>query len=633
MVNKAKAPAESVTRGLTLLEGGKAEEALALLGPLQQRFPNDARLLRVVAGALERVGRYADLQDVLETLVDLETEPEVRFFLAATYARNGYPLKALDVLEKVVGKHPEHPRSQAMKATVENTRASFSQVLTHLPEDERRDVLRQREHLQFLLERERWADARRAGRKLLDRWPEDVPTLNLVAQVELMEGNAPQALELAEATLLLQRDNVYALGAAIRALCLMARFSEAKAHVPSLVEAPIADARSIFEKARALVMVGEYEPVPALVEQLLAQDNAEPGDRAAVLAWGGVARAAAGDDDGARDFLRQAAQINRTSRLIVENLVDLNNPIGSRDGPFPLPFEDWVGQRYVKLHGGALDRFARLSQGKRKREEAVALLRAHPYLESLLPTLLERADPLGRRLARDMAMNVESPACVEALHHYIGGQGGTDADRWAVVEWLREKGHLTEARVHFWWKGTWRDMSVVGLKLRDDAEVKHRKEVAVLLEQARHAYEAARYEEAEGLLLQARGKEATAGDIQLDLATVYMAQGRFEEAGQILVGFESGRAIALRIDLLAALGHAQDALGLIVPAMSREWQRTDFARFCDASVRVQAANGNEEATASIQGARRLAVPDDAVIPWPVRLPQPHPQAQPVAEDG
>jgi hypothetical protein len=81
--------------------------------------------------------------------------------------------------------------------------------------------------------------------------------------------------------------------------------------------------------------------------------------------------------------------------------------------------------------------------------------------------------------------------------------------------------------------------------------------------------------------------------------------------------------MALRLDLLTATGHADEALGMVVPAMQRDFQRTDFARFCDAAVRAQQVVGqSEDATASIRAARRLAVADDAVIPWAARVPAP-----------
>ncbi|MHB2017863.1 MAG: tetratricopeptide repeat protein [Candidatus Xenobia bacterium] len=603
-------------QALDALDAGRAAETLPELERMHTEQPDDEHVLRALSRAYYEVGRLRECQQILETLTEQVSDAEIRFFLAGIYLKNGWVARGLDLYEKLYQKAPDDARAARVPDYVAEVQRMLEPMFPDMPGGERRELFRLREDMRYHLEREDLREARRSAQRLLNRWPQDVPALNFLAQIEVLEGHAEAARYLVERALDRDPDNVFSLATRLRARLMLGEKPAGEALKAAIPQ----EARALYEKARAMAWLGDAEGLVSVLDGAETLGSELAADEVADMqAWAGVAMRWLGHDEKAEQFLREALKLVPAHSLATQNLEDLQRSVGDQEGPFAVSFAEWLGRDTVKRHQARMDRILKLPQGKHRREECRSLIEAVPRLVPLLDTLLQRSDALARRFALVLGMNLEAPPVLEAMGAFSLSQAGPDSLRWDVVSWLRENGHLPD-RVRVWRQGQWRELDVLGIRLREDVPPRHKQQVLQLLDTALEAWQSERLEAAEETLLTAQEREPQAADITLDLATVRLAQGRLDEVEKMLARFskENLRALILRIELLAARGQMEDALQLVTRGFSADWQRTDFARFCDTALRLNAALGNEDASETFWKVRRLAALDEERIPWSLR---------------
>ncbi|HEY4001854.1 MAG TPA: tetratricopeptide repeat protein [Candidatus Xenobia bacterium] len=595
----------------TLLDT-QPDEAVRRLEALRQKSPNQVDVLRLLVVAYRNLDRPAQLRDALEALLVVEPAEAHRQLLGLISIQQGYPFRGLELLGLKPGQPspPQLPPAPLLEAR-ETLLKDFP---PDMPVDEAWALRRGQEMVRMAVDRDDLREALRQARQVLERWPHDDWTLSTGAQLALQQDQCEDALALATRALEVDANSLHGLQVAVRALCMQGNVEAAKSYAERLQGLPNTSPGVVFEKLRALSFVADDAGVVTTLESFDLATITSDDDAAGILAWAGIAAAFLGQEDAARQFLNAARKRHPGWSLAADNLADLERPPAERHGPFALRLEDWLGSRFVKTQTALIGRTLQADSEHRREEAATALEKAHPPLIKLLPVLLFRSDPAARRLALEVA---RAGRLWALLLEFAQGQAGEDALRWSVVRWLQDAKVLEQPSVHMYMKGEWRDIRLMAFELRPDPHVEHRQGVALLIDTALEAYRKERYGEAEALIRQALVKESSSLELQLDLVTILIKQGRLDEAEAMVLVMprEHGRGLALLIEIRLAQGRLDEAAAMVVPNLSRPWLRTDFARFCDASMRLNVALGRPEENTSVQEARRWAIPDDSEVAW------------------
>ena len=192
--------------------------------------------------------------------------------------------------------------------------------------------------LRWHLERSHFAQAQRLAEALLRCHPDATPILNNLSQIDSLRGRNQEALTLIERILVLDPDNLHANANAIRALVLSGRVIEARARVERLMALPNTLLDAYVKKAEALSYLGEDEQVLALFAEAEAKGRSD-GYLYHLAACAALGR---GQDAEAAVLWRQALRSSPDLQSAAENLTDLNQPPGERQGPWPFPIGQWV---------------------------------------------------------------------------------------------------------------------------------------------------------------------------------------------------------------------------------------------------------------------------------------------------
>ncbi len=116
---------------------------------------------------------------------------------------------------------------------------------------------------------------------------------------------------------------------------------------------------------------------------------------------------------------------------------------------------------------------------RRNSEEAMTraarhYLKQHPEVEFLIPCLLERGDPDGRKFALDLAKLAETPELLAVLRNFALSQHGPDESRQRALQIVSEAGGLLPAGpVRVWLRGEWKEILTMGFEIHHEPTIKH----------------------------------------------------------------------------------------------------------------------------------------------------------------
>ncbi len=91
-------------------------------------------------------------------------------------------------------------------------------------------------------------------------------------------------------------------------------------------------------------------------------------------------------------------------------------------------------------------------------------------LGHLIEPLLDRDEPMGRQFALRLASQDRSGAMTQFLRTYAFGTQGCDADRYAALVELRERGQLPEDTVRIYQRGQWQDVRLGGFEIYQERD-------------------------------------------------------------------------------------------------------------------------------------------------------------------
>ncbi|HEY7832264.1 MAG TPA: tetratricopeptide repeat protein [Ktedonobacterales bacterium] len=595
-----------VERIQELLDEERWVEALPLLDALVAREGRHAPdVWRMLAFVHQSLGLWEPLEQSAARVVELApNDPMALLALATTHLRRDHSAMALQALRRFLARWPVH------------TEAEYARQLEHVLEEDLTIRLGyssltleqgiepsiQHERALTAMEQQQYVEARHLEEQALRLAPSFMPALNTISLVYFLEGRQPQAISAARRVLDRDPANVHALGNLIRFLVLSGQREETLALAPRLRDAPLLADEAWVKKAEAWTYLGDDA---ALVDLLasLERNGKLPEDLAHPLGLHLVAVAAwrLGHPHKARALWRRALALDPAFDLAQMNLVDLAKPVAERNAPWAYTVNYWIDERVMRALRELADEVGKPGVEERVQRSLRTLLTGHPELANLVPTLLERGDPAGRRLALEAALAADTPEMRLALRDFALGQYGPDELRVRAAETIARAGLLPGHKARLWLKGKWVELLLYAYAVTDEPGYSHPPAVEALEERGMDAMHAKRYAEAEQLYREALVLLPGAPEIQNNLAAAISNQGRYDEADMMVdvIFAEHPDYLFARLGKARTLIHRGDLLtarALIDPMLERtQLHVSELRMICRTQIDYYLAERNHEA--------------------------------------
>ncbi len=196
-----------------LLARGEWDTAITQLEDLHRQFPSNVVALTALVNAcqaanyLQHYLRHSRKLDALQP-----DDGDVLLGLAGAYMTNDYLFAGFHCLQLFLQNFPAHDRAPEVRQSIGQIEAGLVDLLPSLGVTGAAGFALGDLHdrLRAASELGDFAGARQIGRQLLDQYPDFVPALNNLSQIEFAEGNSKQALAYTRRVLSLQPANFQA---------------------------------------------------------------------------------------------------------------------------------------------------------------------------------------------------------------------------------------------------------------------------------------------------------------------------------------------------------------------------------------------------------------------------------------
>lgn len=475
-----------------LVQDAHYEEALKLVQPLAEKFPNNSEVILHLAIAQHGTHDLLSYLQSCERLCQLEPDnPEMALPLISAYQVIGRPVLALQNYRRFLERWPDHEEIKEIREKAKKLEDSVPALIqtAGFVGEEGIELAALHERSQILMERGKYAEASATANELLERMPDFVPAMNNLSQIYFSDGNREQAIALAQQVLEKMPENVQALSNISRYLLLSGRVEEARQYLERLRVVKIEILDNAIKKAEAFSYFGDDEAVlEAAKEAEEAGWLTEDEDAFFLCHWAGVAAARLGQTEKARSYFRQSLEHNPGYSIAQQNLRDLNKPEGERNGPWAFDLTQWMSRhtaedliRVSKMASQEKDDPAALTERLRQ------YLQKHPELNTILSMMLERGGADSRQFATFITSIAKTPELLAALRDFALGQSGTDQQRLNAIGECSQAGVIEGGEIRVWIKGKQDTLLTFGFEVHGDVVHRHPKNVERLVEKGINA--------------------------------------------------------------------------------------------------------------------------------------------------
>lgn len=633
MAKKKKAPKRPVARPAPrrlrdrldaadeLMRRKRWPEARNLLADLGREYPQEAEVWGRLVNVTYALNDMLGYQGAAERLLALDPrEHDLRPALATAYVHNGLPTLALRTLREFLRLAPNHPKAGDAGRLLAELERDMPALLAELgvAGDAGLKLAELHEEVQSALNQGDYARARQVAQAALRHAPRsDIPpVLNNLTQAYAADGYLEEALAITERVLALQPDNIHGLSNRARLLALLGRFDEGREVARRMLASTAEAVGGWLKKAEALSFLGlDQELLDVFAASRRAEPDGEGGHDGMLWHLAAVAALHLGRAADARALWREALKREPGLSLARENLKDLDQPIGKRNGPWAFDVRYWLS-RSTALE---LEREFRAGrQAEAARGPARRYLRRHPELVAVIPAWLARGAPDARQFALMLIEAAELPELAQAAKEFALGQASADDQRMKAAQLAVHQGALATGRVQFWSEGAWREVILMGVEIHGEVvrDRRHPPQVERLSRQGLEHMNAGEMALAEETLQQALKLEPDAPDLLNNLAATYAASGRQSEAESIWrailerePGYLFARASLGRIEVQR--GHVAEARALLDPLLARRRMHfSEFASVAIAHIETGLADGKPQEAKSWLEMWERAMPDD-----------------------
>ena len=384
----------------------------------------------------------------------------------------------------------------------------------------------------LLFESNQYPDASKILKELTGLAPKFAPAFNNLSLIRCFEGDLTEAIALAQQVLKYEPNNFQALGNLVRFYLLSGETELAEKYLNDLKALDNIILDIWLKKAESLSLFGDWSGLVELGKEAEASDVSE--DLTAVF-WHCIAVGHANleEEKKARQLWQKSLKITPTFEYARQNLDNIKLPIGERDTPWAFEMSDWFSSK-IKEDLTEMVSDSEIKNDNQSQSIAKRIIKKNPHIVHLIPILLKRGSPSGRKFAIYMATLTKKPELLEALKEFALGRDGSDQERIEVAQQLNQEGLMPSGNIKMWVKGEHTELLLMGMEINDDPTVIHSKKVDKLGQRAVLCLKMGDSEEAESILLEALKLEPSAPDLKFNLANAYMLQEREEEAYDLL---------------------------------------------------------------------------------------------------
>jgi tetratricopeptide (TPR) repeat protein len=591
-----------------LIEQKEWLEAREILLALDRRYPNRSEVLTELVLLAHEMKNNQELLRYIQQLAKVQpNDPSTMLTLANAYMVNLFPAIAIQTYRRFLARHPNDPDADQARKDLALLESNMGQILSelfeemNLSEEEGLALAAQNDQVRALFETNQFSEARQAAKRLLEHYPDFIPALNNLSQLDFFDGQIEQAIATARRVLALEPDNFQALGNLARFLYLSGQAEEGRQLAERFKSVESVNPDIWLKKMETLSYLGDDQGVLAAlqgVEQAgyLAQNPQE----ALIYHLAGVAAARLGDEKQARQYWRKSLKLGSGFALAQENLTDLKKPVEERHGAWAFLMAQWLSPRAVEELIRHMQPAVQRGTDEALNRAVCRFLKSYPESIHRVPLLLERGDPVGRGLAFSIAMSAEVPELLTALRDFALSQNGPDSLRYQAAQIVMKAGLLPSGPTRLWIRGEWREILLIGFELYQTQNNQHSPQVTRWLIEGIEALNRDETGKAEALFKRALEVEPDAPDILNNLGATYDRQGRRTEAEAILqkiyqeypdyffgiVGMANSHTVR---------GETEQARALLDPLLSRSRLHfSEFASLCTAYIQLFLAEGNAE---------------------------------------
>lgn len=615
----------------------KWTEAQQVLESLNQSYPNHPDVLIHLVNVCLELHDMPAYTRACEQLRKADPKnSDAAYALAGGYLSGLHPLLALQAFHHALDRFPHHEKAQGARKLVADLEVQMEKTLEEmdLSGEDGQTIALLHEQGQAYLERGDYPQARQAEEEVLRLKPDFLSAYNNLCLISYAEGNLDQAITIAQQVLQQQPDNIHALSNLTRFCYLNGELEQAQQYGEQLKASQAAGWDPWTKKAEALSYLGDDAGVLQVFEQAkTASDLSITG--AMFFHLVGVAMERSGQTKAARKQWQRALERSPGFALAQANLNDLKRPVGQRHAPWAFGLSEWINRAELQglttiiqsiAKSDESDDDARLTQATQR------FLRQHPRIAQLIPTLLDRGDPVGREFAFRFASIAKTPETLAALRDFALSQAGPDELRHQAAMKATDAGLLPTEKVLMWLKGQQQEIGLITYEFHDDPPRQHSHQVENWLKQAislLHQRDAKAAEQAEQLLKQALEAEPNMPDLWNNLARAYEIQERTEESQALMhqiveqyPDYVYARASVAKLQIRR--GELEAAEALLKPMVS--WKRfhiADFGAFSSAYIELLIAqNHTEAAEIWLQMWEGLDPDHPELMDWKTRLAGP-----------
>jgi tetratricopeptide (TPR) repeat protein len=591
-----------------LLEEGDLEDAVEVLEELRKRYPRRSEVLSLLLEAYEGLQDMWSFQATCERMVALRADDENLWLaLAASAVGNGQLATARRAFDHFLMQWPESLQADEARRGLTN----LDGLLQHefdkfdLPEDEGLELFLLHDEINLSLNLGRYEQLCQSAERLLGQCPTFTPALNNRSQAHFMLGRVDLAIADARRVLELAPDNFHALSNLSRFLFLSGRFEEARELAEQLKFVPSDSPDFFVKQTEALSYVSDWAGILATFHEVQNSGVLEhETDLGMLYHLAGVAAAELGQLKTAIKHWKRAVLFHSFAGLAQQNLDDLKLPIGERNGPWTFPITSWIPRAVMERLVSDIDRAGPKAENSAIRLRVRKFLKDHPYLERLLPVLLERGDIAAREFVIRVASISRLPSIMSALQEFAFGQRGPDQLRYQAAVRLVELEQLSPGTLKLWRDGKWQETIFTSFQITSEPKVQLPARLERLAREAFDAINIGEGADAERLLTQVLAELPNDPSMLFNYAVAIAIQGREEEA------LTRVRDIHEQFPdyLFARLRLAQDAAerrdfeaahALLDPLLTRtRLHLSEYTGLCAAHIELLMAEGKEEGARS-----------------------------------
>jgi tetratricopeptide (TPR) repeat protein len=577
------------------------QEAYNIVQPLAHRYPTRPDVWVMLGDVAAQLHDLPGIWEASDHLIQLEPDnPDHGFNLVMACMANTLPFSALHYTKQFLQTWPNHKDAGEIRDIHDQVQEACDAILATDPVagEASADDLMLYEIAQMAFACGDFARGEKVTQQAIERLPRAVAPLNNLTLAYAVNGELDKAIETARQALQRDPDNMHALANLVQCLVRTGQREAAEETARQMRALPPPDPSLYVKQIEALSYLGDDAAVCEVFDEVEAsiQDVNMP----LFCHLGAVAFARQGDKKRAEQLWRRALRLDRGFEIARHNLNDLKKPAGKRNGAWPFPFQQWVPQRWIETVYRATVK-GKHSDAALKREYT-RLLEKNPYLAAVLPILLERGDPDGRKFAVMMAAQAELPL----LRDFALSANGTDQDRMDAAMHAVEFGLLPRGKpVPMFAEGRQTELLLMAYEISGEPEpLRMPRQAHALLAQGFDAMNKGHFADAERVLRDALEIAPDNPSLLNNLAAALFAQRKHDEGNALIrrmaelhPDYHFARCGMARLCVEAdRLDEAQEWLD---PIMSRErFHISEFSALCIAQIELALAEGKPEGAQS-----------------------------------